>query len=369
MSDDDRSDEARALPREAVERAVGAMRPSWRVADVTLAEEGHLAVYHLELEGSDAPSRAVLKATPPGDDFGGVHVEPRLLAFVGDRTSLPVPDLYGVVDDREGLPTPCFLMETVDDAGHVADHRDLGDDALDRLARTTGGYLAELHALDVADRFGTLAWNGDCALDGDVPAATTEHFAVADGDESWPAVVADWVDLECSNLAGSQFADGVDDWRRALDARIDALRDARDRGDVAFEPVLARIDHGLHNVVLASDRGDVAGIIDWAFALATTPGYDLAVVADVLAEGLRVHREDHPDRRDRVRDALLEGYRVTAGAVPDEYRVHRECYELLATVRGMNHLDVVLDDAPNSVRDQVASGLREHADELAGGPV
>lgn len=358
-------DAERSLARATVDRAVASMRSEWSVEGARLAADGHLAVYHLDLGGADAPRSAVLKATPPGDEFTGVRVESRLLAFVGDRTSLPVPDVYGVVDDREGLPTPCFLMERVDDAGHVADHRDLGDDALDRLARTSGEYLAALHALDVADRFGTLAWDGDDALDGGRPPATSEAFAVVDGDDAWPAVVADWVDLECATLASSRFADGVDGWRRALDAGVDALRDARDRGDVAFEPVLARIDHGLHNVVLADDRGAVAGVIDWAFTLAATPGYDLAVVADVLAGGLQVHRDDYPDRRDRVREALLDGYRAESDAVPDEYHRHRECYELLATVRGMNHLDVVLDDAPERVRDQVARGLRERADDLA----
>jgi hypothetical protein len=362
MSDDGSSGVDRTLPREAVERAVAAVRPDWTVDDATLAADGHLAVYHLDLAGAGGPASAVLKATPAGDDFGGVHVEPRLLALVAARTSIPVPDVYGVVDDREGLPTPCFLMETVDDAGHVADHRDLGDDALARLARTTGEYLAELHALDVADRFGTLAWDGDRALDGGVPAPMTEHFAVEDGDDAWPAVVADWVELECSNLEDSRFADGVDEWRRALDAHVDALRDARDGDEDAFEPVLARIDHGVHNVVLESDRGAVAGVIDWAFTLAATPAYDLVVVADVLAGGLQVHRVDHPDRRDRVREALLDGYRATTGAVPDEYHAHRACYELLATVRGMNHLDIVLDDAPEDVHDQVARGLRQHAD-------
>ncbi|NHN41109.1 phosphotransferase [Halorubellus sp. JP-L1] len=364
MTDGD--DDPRSLSRDVIERAVAAVAPEWQVADATLADGGHLAVYVLDLDAPDGPDSAVLKATPPEfADGGGVHAEPRLLALVADRTSIPVPTVYGVVDERARLPTPCFLMEHVDRDGHVDDHRLLDADALARLARTTGRFLAELHDLDVVDRFGTVAWSGDGPLDGGRPRASADAFAVVDGGPDWPDVVADWVDLECSNLESTRFADCRSPLRAALDDRVRALETASERGDLEFDPVLARIDHGLHNVVLADEGGDVASVIDWAFALATTPGYDLAVVADVLTGGVRVHRDDHPDRRNLAADALLDGYRERAGRVPVEYGAHGETYQLLATVRAMNHLQRVLDDEPPAVRDVVARGLRERARALA----
>lgn len=373
----------RTLPRETVERTVHAMQAEWTVADATLADDGHMAVYHLALDtgdsagGSSAPETAVLKATPPEADGGGMRAAPRLLSLVAAETSIPVPDVYGVVDDDPDLPTPCFLMETVDDSGHVADHRDLGDDALETLARTTGRHLAELHDLDLVDAFGQVTWSDDRTRQGGQLRVDPDGFVV-DGGQHWRRVLGDWIDLECEHLANTRFADRQGDLRTALEDRFDDLEPAPEtgRGDGAaaadethsgspgsFEPVLARIDHGLHNVVLADADGSIAAVIDWAFTLAATRGYDLAVVSHVLHGDRHSYRDAYPTRRELVTDALLEGYRGVAGSVPADYRANRECYELLAVVRGMNHAEHRLTDEPKHVRDEIAASLRDHANE------
>jgi hypothetical protein len=210
------------------------------------------------------------------------------------------------------------------------------------------------------------------------PPVDTAGFAVVDGADRWRSVLGDWIDLECEYLAETRFADAQTDLRAALEDRFDGLEspdtgdstaassDTPDSGDVSldgFEPVLARIDHGLHNVVLADADGSVAALIDWAFTLAATRGYDLAVVSHVLQGDLHSYRDSYPTRRDLVTDALLEGYRDVAGTIPADYRANRECYELLAVVRGMNHAAHLLDDEPQVVRDDIAAGLRDHANE------
>lgn len=125
----------------------------------------------------------------------------------------------------------------------------------------------------------------------------------------------------------------TDDLRTALDERVDALSGP-------FPPVIGRVDHGLHNLLLDPDTGAITGVVDWGFTLSVPPAYDLAcVAANVAADPWSVHPET-PDRRESVRTALCEGYRAAGEpAVVDRYRQHRRTYELLALVRGMAHLD------------------------------
>lgn len=69
-----------------------------------------------------------------------------------ERTSVPVPNVVGAVDDHDDLPTPFLVMDAAD--GTALGQRDVGalsDDALRRVARESGAFLADLHAVDVVD--------------------------------------------------------------------------------------------------------------------------------------------------------------------------------------------------------------------------
>ena len=340
----------RTLSPERVERMVRAVRPDWDVVDAALTESGYTSVYRLTVGNGDDTRECVLKASPDGESHG-IDTEARLLGVVADRTACPVPDVLGAVDDRDDLSTPFFLMESM--PGEAVPFRDVGtlpDSALERLARETGGYLAELHAIDAVDAFGTVDHDQSTVLRGEAPPCDVDELTVTDSSDSWPALVRRWADDELGRLGGTGFADLAPRLRETVDDRIDALSGS-------FSPVLGRIDHGLHNLLIDSSTGEIRGMVDWAFTLAVTRAYDLACVEyNVAGVALSVVPEI-PDRRETVRNALLDGYRSVA-TVPTEYHDHRELYELLAHLRSMNFLNTGMTEVPEEHVDSAAAGLR-----------
>lgn len=339
----------RAIPRPTIEAMVRTISPDLRVREASPADQGHMAVYRLAVEDRQD---LVLKATPDGDSHG-IPAEARLLALLGERTSIPVPGVLGAVDDHENLPAPFFLMTAM--PGGATSQREVAsvpDDRLRRIARDTGRHLAELHDLDAVDEFGHVTCEPSTPLRGGRPPADGDELVVSPARDSWPALLGTWIDRE---LDGAQLRDLTPKVRTAFEQRLDGL-------DGPFSPVLGRIDHGLHNLLV--DDG-VAGMIDWAFTLASTAGYDLATVAYVLAGGPSTALPDAPDRRELVRTAMLEGYSEIA-TVPREYRDNRELYELLALVRASNHLDAGLAHVREENVDAAAEGTRAQIRRLLG---
>ncbi len=359
----------RALPRETVERMVHAVRPEWRVRDATLAERGHTSVHHVTVEDADAADgEYVLKASPDGGAYG-IRTEARLLALVGEHTSIPVPRLVGAVDAQDDLRTPFLVMERA--AGTALPPREVGalsDAALRRVARETGAHLAALHvllagrsdlALDATDAFGYVGCQPTEPLRGGRPRADGADLVVTGSAESWPALVREWADDELDRLGDTRFADLAPRLRVAIDAELDALRE-----DGPFTPALARVDHGLHNLLVEPGTGRATSVLDWAFTLAATPAYDLACVEFVLAGAAVVGLSDVPDRRALVRSAMLDGYRERAGDVPEEFRDHRACYDLLMCARSANHLAAGVTHVPDDRVDEVADWHRAEARSL-----
>jgi hypothetical protein len=138
-----------------------------------------------------------------------------------------------------------------------------------------------------------------------------------------------------------------------------------------FEPALARVDQSIENVLVAGD--ELTAWIDWEFTIAATPAYDLFCVAWSLAGGPYQFDADVPDRRLLVRDALFEGYADAPvhgerppSDIVEQARTNQACYELLSTLRSMEHLEgwYQLFDLDGQV-DRTARELREElADQL-----
>lgn len=106
-------------------------------------------------------------------------------------------------------------------------------------------------------------------------------------------------------------------------------------------------------------------MLDWGFTLAVTRGYDLACVEYVLSGAVLSPTPDTPDRRELVRNEMLDGYRSTA-SIPEAVHEHRSLYELLAVVRSMNHLDAGRAKIPEEHVETVADGLRAEIRALLG---
>lgn len=343
-----------------------AVDSEWALREATLAERGHSPTYRVCVETGDGSREYVLKAAPEGGD-GGVATEARLLAVLDERTAIPVPTVVGAVDDHPELPTPFFLAERIEGAElSFEETRGLSDRVLRRLARRTGAHLGELHALDVVDSFGRVT-HGTEHLDGNRPSGDVRRLAVRDRTDSWADALRAMVERELDALAATRFADLAPRLRPWFRERVDGL-------DGPFSPVLGRIDHGVHNLLVERDAGEVRAVLDWGFALAVPAGYDLQCVEYVLSGAVLSTLPDVPDRRELVRAALLAGYRSTVATVggndapsnPDTHapydRDNHALYELLAVVRAANHLDAGVAKVPAGRESAVANGLGEEVE-------
>ena len=339
------------IPADELERMVRAVRPGWSVRRAEPVDRGHTAVHWLEVTDGGTARRVLLKASP---DHGshGIDTERRLLAVLDRHTTIPVPRVFGGLDDHEQLSSPYFLMEALPGSSlPFQQTRRLSETALERLAHQTGRYLAELHDLPAVEAFGVLGH----AADGD--AASLGSLEVREPVEDWSTFLRRSFEPELDALGDSRF----DDVEAAVSGRFHS---GVDDLEISRRPVLGRIDHGVHNLLLGAERAEIEAVIDWGFTLAVTPGYDLRTVEYVLSGAVLAPLEDATDRRPLVREAMTEGYRDTRAYPEDELAAAGELYELMAVVRSMNHLDAGLAKVPAGTEDRVADGLRKDLDRL-----
>lgn len=347
----------RSIPRDTLERMIQVIAPGWELREAVPSDRGHTAVYHVEAETADGRREAVLKASPD-DEPHGIATEARLLAILRERTAIPVPAPMGVVDDHDDLPAPYFLMEAMPGSAMAyQETRHVEDAALRRLARRTGESLGELHGVDAVDAFGVVGHDRSTPLVGGRPAADPGQLAVDEPFESWSAFLRASAEPELENVNASRFAD--------LAPRLEAaVLDRLDRLGGHDDSVLGRIDHGVHNLLIDPETGEIRTLIDWEFTLAVTPGYDLATVEFVLSGAVLAPLDDASDRRELVRDAMATGYRAVADYPADELARARDCYDLLAVLRAMNHLEAGVAKVPAGSQETVAAGLRRDAERL-----
>lgn len=219
------------------------------------------------------------------------------------------------------------------------------------------------HAVDAVDAFGFLTYDGP-PLSGGVPAGDFPSVAVVEPTPGWRERLDGWAQDTLPDIEDTRFADVIPEVRPVLTSQVDAV-------EGPFEPALARVDQSIENVLVAD--GELTAWIDWEFTIAATPAYDLCCVAWSLAGGPYQSDPDVPDRRPLVREALFEGYadapvhgERSPAAIVEQARANRACYELLSTLRSMEHIEgwFELFDLGDQV-DRAARDLRaELADRL-----
>lgn len=351
----------RSIPADVIEEMLRAIDPEWRLRQARPAERGFTAVYRVTVETKSGSRELVLKATPDGQRHG-INTEARLLAVLGRHTGIPVPEVIGVVDDRDGLPTPFFVMTEIpgDEIPYEQTSR-VSDPVLRRVSRTTGEHLGELHAIEAVESFGTIDCPAAGALDGDRPSGDPRDLTVAEGFETWPNYLEAAVDRQLEGVADTRFGDLLSRLRPWVRDRISSVTGP-------FPSVVGRIDHGVHNLLVDREAGRIEAVLDWGFALAVTPGYDLQCVEYVLSGAVLAAAPGHPDRRELVREGIRDGYGSTAGAYPaEELSRYRSLYELLAIVRAMGHVEAGVAEIPAGEEDAVARGLRRQAEAILEG--
>lgn len=333
------------------------IRPAWRLDDATRIDGGHHTVYRLAVETPEGPRKVFLKATPP-EKPPTVDLEARLLAGIDARSDVPVPTVFGVVDDHDEYPAPSLVTSAVPGTASMRTTLpSVADDELRHLARRSGRYLAELHALDAVDSFGFLTHEGE-SLAGDRPADDFSTLAVVDPTDSWLECLRTWGEQSLIDLEDTRFADVIPAVEPVVESRIESVTGQ-------FEPVLARIDQSVENMLVKD--GEIQALVDWEFTIAATPAYDISCVVWSLAGGPYLFAPTVSDRRPLIREALLAGYsEVHSRGVVEQYRANRSCYELLSTLRSMEHLrgwyelfdlDGQIDDAATQLRSELDGRL------------
>ncbi|WP_436923291.1 phosphotransferase family protein [Halosimplex amylolyticum] len=349
------------IPPETITRMVQHVEPTWRVAETTAATEGAHLVYHLGVETDAGRRRCVLKATPP-DQSPSCDGEARLLAILDAETDLPVPEVFGAVDEHEAFQAPYFLMSTLPGTYHPRrDLPDLPTDLVAGIARSTGRHLAHLHRFEAVDAYGYLTAESGRTLDGGRPAADPSQLTVHDPIRSWP----DYLDAEIvritEGLAETRFSDLAETVRAALEARVEVVTD-----DGEVDPVVARIDQSLDNVLVDPETGDLTGLLDWEFCVAATPAYDLAFVEHTLLGGHWRLFHGETDLRSTIQSGLLDGYAEAGPArVVDRFRAERECYATVVLAHELCNFDAWFDQiagVSDDRREAAAQRLRGDVD-------
>lgn len=321
------------------------IRPNWAVQSARPASGGYHSVQHLTVETATGSQQCVLKATP--DDCDPVcDDEARLLALLDARSEAAVPALHGVVDRDDSLPAPFFLAEEV--AGRNYSRPDVGSLApatLGRAAHSLGCELAAVH--DVSRGPGAVNLGGygfvdvehRTQLNGTAPEVEPAQVVVPDAVDSWPEYLRESAGDALDGLEETRFAALTDRVERSLAARIDAL-------EGPFVPALCRVDHSIENAVFDPETGAVTALLDWEFCVAATPAYDLAFAVDSFSGGLWALVPEVTVDRERVENALLEGYRAAGpDRIVEQYRENGACYRLLSDLHAMLNFESWFDRA------------------------
>lgn len=355
---------------------VATVWPDWELVGAERADPATDAVYFLTLATDGAHREVVIKACGR-DDPDAFRPEPYLLDTVRRETTVPVPAVYGTVDDHDDLPAPFFLMERCPGESVASpDHLDAA--ALDRVARDAGRYLGEIHRLGSFARFGPLRLARDLAggredpgLDVDsepgseaasVPDATGgisgpgyEVTVAADAHDDWRGWFRDLVDALLANLP-PRFSD----LEPAVRDRLAAVEDVLDG---QFEPVPVYADYQLGDLLVDPASGETLAVFDFGGAYTADAEYNLAGTEHHLCgwDGLDT------DRRERVRENLLSGYRET-NALRDDGSLWElyDLYMLATWLRGLRRFDDWYADAGETDREAAAETFRDVARQLTG---
>lgn len=353
-----------SLSDDTISEIVQHIEPTWTVSGTRPATEGGHVVYHLDVETSYGTRQCILKATPPDQD-PTCGDEARLLAVIDSHTALRVPEVLGAVDEHERWPTPLFLASTLPGANYGRTRlSEFSTAEVARLARSTGRQLATLHRLDAVDAFGFVDVATSDRLDGGRPSDDVAQITVRDPIDDWSTYLDSEVDRITEIVAETRFADVVSTVRPVLETGIDGLVGP-------FDPVVARIDQSLDNLILDPETSAVSGWLDWEFCVAVTPAYDLAFVEHSLAGGHWAFLPDAPDYRDTIRSGLHDGYREAGPArVVKQARENYAYYSLLAEAHAMANFDHWFDDldivaADETAVDSAAANLRERVRVMA----
>ena len=236
--------------------------------------------------------RLFLKTATDGGDR--LVRETAATRFAGERCPVGVPAVAAA--DPRGDPP--FLATRPLRGVALADRWETGDGTRERLLRRAGRLIAGVHEVRF-DRPGRI-------LGGDGTGLDVEEV-------SWSEVLAATVEERAADLYAARFGD-------VPDRLATVVRDAGSLLDEAPTTLL----HG--GPTRTNCRIDPPGLLDWERALVGDPGLDIADAIDRLVDRPDVGDGD----RERLKRALLTGYRGRAESLPEGFDRRRPLYRAVA---------------------------------------
>lgn len=323
------------LSDETVASMVSHLVPSWTVESVDDVDDGANSTAVVDIETPDGKRTVVLKAatsTWSGADERTM-AEPRLLSLVGDETSIPVPEVFGVCDDHETYPAPYFLMEHVDGECFSQDHApDMPPKTRETFFREAGENMAELHML------GPLPAVGDIVCsDGEIAIRETEDSPSYDDFHEW---LLDSYEETLDQLEedGGYFPDLTEDPDRFTDLipEIRAyLRETIPNLPDPDPPTYCHKDYRYGNLVANPTTGTVKAVLDWGILMAAPPAFNLAITeGKLLKPDLKEDSHAATGRAGELRDVMWDAYSTRRDgwtfdeATRERIRVYRLAYRL-----------------------------------------
>ena len=294
------SESSESVDDDAVAGMVRACRPDWTLRAYERSAEGTDFVAYVTCGTPGGEREAVLKATTAGFvDPAVARAEPRLFALVGRETTIPVPEVYGFVDDHPDYPAPFSLVERLPGENFEGRPGDLSPAARERVVRDAGRNLAALHDLGPLPRVGSVG-----VRDGDLAVLDGEH-GPCDGFREWLRAsaenaldaLADGTFFPERAAEPDRFADLVPALRDCVEERVDALPDPD-------PPTYCHWDYRYGNLLVDPATGRTEAVLDWANLSATDPAYNLAKAEAHLLDPVR----DPAEHTAALRTALREGY-------------------------------------------------------------
>ena len=359
---------------DAVAAAVDRAFPGATIRDRDPVETGNRKrTVVVGLDGDDGTRSVVVQVAPDGR---GLRTEAALGRAVGARTDVPVP---GVLAGGTHDPGDGGFLVTEHVSGDDLHERFVGldDPERERVARSLGRALAQVHGAFEFDGFGPVGLDeplgvddGSDAAGGDddrwtavleatdpgsllrVRADATGRGAADAGDaagvvgnEQWPAWLGRHADAGLRALP-----DGFDDLRPRLREAIEAARAGL---PATPEARLYPWDLRPGNALVADGR--VSAVLDWGEPLAAAPGLSLAKAEHLVCDW---YVEDGAP----LRRAFRAGYRSERPlpSVPDAYRlvaVIRSAVDGDGAVTRPRYPELTGEDAVAFHRDRLLAAL------------
>ncbi|MCU4799870.1 phosphotransferase [Halobacteria archaeon HArc-gm2] len=273
--------------------------------DRTVAETGETGPSWNEtnetVEVQFADGETVFCKVAVDGDGSRIARERAVISFLGASSEVRVPDVVAADPDAA---VPSLVTSPLTGRNLAFAWADATPDERERLARTVGETLADLHAVPVGGHGHVVGGDAD-GLDLETA--------------PWPDVLLDRIELMRDLAISERFDHHFDE----VAAAVAANRDLLDGAPAA----LLHGDPAQPNVV--RDEGDL-GLLDW----------EIAYVGDPTRELVRARSQqfDHPraDASDRILDAFHDGYRERASGLPDGFERRRPVYEAvnLLTISG-----------------------------------